>query len=173
MIDEPKWSSRFGGDSAAPAFGRICESLASSTPIFDDVLSVEVVRASQDDGGSRVAPNFLRMEREAALEAARRGGSNVICEGKGGRVVAQTPGPGAPIHSSDVIRLVVAGGVRESRRAFLDMQGNQRLRQAYRVDPGKDETPGSRSPDEVRVGMGSSRAASLMAMAGVRGRGER
>jgi cell division protein FtsI (penicillin-binding protein 3) len=174
MIDEPKWSSRFGGDSAAPAFGRICESLASSTPIFDDVLSVDVVRATNDENsGSRLAPNFLRMEREAALETARRGDTNVICEGTNGRVVAQTPVPGTPMHRSDVIQLVVSGDIRESRRSLLDVQGNQRLREAYRQVPGDDDAPGDRSPDAIRVGTNTTRAGSLMAMAGVRGRKER
>lgn len=171
MIDEPRWSKRFGGDSAAPAFGRICESLASSTPLFDDVLSVEMVRADTGGGRRGVTPNFLRMERATALEAARRAGNNVLCEGDAGRVVAQEPAPGTVMDRDGVIRLVVAGG-RDRGRARVDMQGHERLREAYRVFP-LDREDGPGASDSMRLGMQSSHVGSPVAMAGVRGRPRR
>jgi cell division protein FtsI (penicillin-binding protein 3) len=170
MIDEPHWSARFGGDSAAPAFGRICESLASSTAIFDDVLSVEMVRADDGDDRRVTAPNFLRMERAAALDAARRAGNNVLCEGDGGRVVAQEPAPGSPMDRDDVIRLVVGG--KDRLRARLDVQGNQRVREAYRAVPRGDEEDNG-APDRMRLGMSSRPDGTPMAMAGWRGRPQR
>jgi cell division protein FtsI (penicillin-binding protein 3) len=162
LIDEPHWSSRFGGDSAAPVFARICESLASSTPIFDDVLSVEMVRSESSGGRRGIAPNFLRMERADALEAARRTGANVLCEGEGGRVVAQTPPPGTVMDRDNVIRLVVAGGSLPYR---VDMRENQRLREAYRAAP-VDGDPVD--PDAVRLGARSRRGPAL-ALAGANG----
>jgi cell division protein FtsI (penicillin-binding protein 3) len=167
MIDEPHWSNRFGGDSAAPAFARICESLASSTPIFDDVLSVEMVRAEPGDRRRTVVPNFLRMDRAAALDAAREAGANVICEGDAGRVVAQTPAPGTMMEREQMIKLVVAGG-KDRPRTRVDMNANQRLREAYRTPPAHEDKQDT--PDAIRLGMQSSRIGSPVAMAGVRGR---
>jgi cell division protein FtsI (penicillin-binding protein 3) len=164
MLDEPRWSSRFGGDSAAPAFARICESLASSARIFDDVLPVDVVHAAGDGARPHVAPNFLRMERTAALEAARRGGHNVLCQGEIGRVVAQAPAPGTEMSRDDVIRLVVADG-RDGTRA--DVPAHRRLREGYRAAT-PDADPGDRSPGAVRVGATAARFGSQVAMAGAR-----
>lgn len=133
MVDEPKWSVRYGGDSAAPAFARICESLASSTPLFDDVLSVETVRVAAHDGGRARTPNFLRMERSAALEAARRTGTNVLCRGGAGRVVAQVPAPGARMDRDAVVRLLVVNGKASSRELGFGVEGSRRAREAYRA----------------------------------------
>jgi cell division protein FtsI/penicillin-binding protein 2 len=167
MIDEPRWSDRFGGESAAPAFGRICESLASSTGIFDGVLSVETVRASGRDRGNAIAPNFLRMERAAALDVARRTGTNVLCEGESGRVVAQVPAPGAAMDRNGVIRLVVAGGPDDARGARVDLQMNQHLREAYRAAAGANENEHKEDPSEgTTVGVKTARFNPPVAMAG-------
>ncbi len=166
MIDEPRWSDRFGGDSAAPAFGRICESLASSTSIFDGVLSVETVRASDIDNGHHIAPNFLRMERATALEAARRTDTNVLCEGETGRVVAQAPAPGAEMDRNGVIRLVVSDG-NDARRP--DFQSNQRMREGYRAATGaKESEQGDSAREGVTVGARAARFNPPIAMAGAR-----
>ncbi|HET6462330.1 MAG TPA: penicillin-binding transpeptidase domain-containing protein, partial [Candidatus Krumholzibacteria bacterium] len=160
MIDEPKWSVRFGGDSAAPAFGRICESLASSTSLFDGVLSVETVRAENARARRTLAPNFLRMERAVALEAARRLGTNVLCDGEAGRVVAQAPAPGAQMNRNDVIRLVVSSG---GRRA--DLQSNQRLREGYRAaSPTGGNESEERASEGVILGAKKARLNSPIAM---------
>jgi cell division protein FtsI (penicillin-binding protein 3) len=173
MIDEPRWSDRFGGESAAPAFARICESLASSTSIFAGGLSVQPVRAGDIDGRRATAPNFLRMDRAAALEVARRTGTNVLCEGDSGRVVAQVPSPGSEMDRNGVIRLVVADGSAQSRRPRADMQLNQRLRETYRKPV--EETPPQQGGGSgaTTLGMNSSHFNSPVAMAGVRVRRER
>jgi stage V sporulation protein D (sporulation-specific penicillin-binding protein) len=171
MIDEPKWSNRFGGDSAAPAFARICESLANSTPMFDDVLSVEMVRADTERGRRGTAPNFLRMDRTAALDAARRAGTNVLCDGDAGRVVAQTPAPGTVMDRNGVVRLVVSTGRGEGRRVRVDVKTHERMREAYRDAPaeGGGEHDDAEQ-DGVRLGTGQRRFGAPVAMAGVRGR---
>jgi cell division protein FtsI (penicillin-binding protein 3) len=152
MIDEPRWSDRFGGDSAAPAFGRICESLASSTSLFDGVLSVQTVRAEDARAHHTVAPNFLRMERATALEAARKSGTNVLCEGESGRVVAQNPGPGADMNRNDVIRLVVSDGAR------ADFYMNQRLREQYRAaNPANQSDEKGNGSETITVGAKDAR----------------
>lgn len=173
MIDEPRWADRFGGESAAPAFGRICESLASSTSIFDGVLSVEAVRADERRGHRNVAPNFLRMDRATALEAARRSGTNVLCDGESGRVVAQIPAPGVEMDRDAVVRLVVAGGPGDARRLRPDLQLNQRLREAYRASSSANDDGSSRTPGGTTVGEQASRLTPPVAMAGVRARRER
>jgi len=146
MIDEPDWVVRYGGDSAAPAFARICESLASSTPIFDDVLSVETVRADDSRTRRMRTPNFLRMERALALESARRNGTNVLCSGDEGRVVAQVPAPGSLMDRDGVVRLVVSTAL--NTRATT-LSGNERRRELYRAadDQAARRTPG----DQVAV----------------------
>lgn len=131
MIDEPKWASRFGGDSAAPVFARICRALATSTPWFDDVLSLETLRVASLGGGAQ-APNFIRMERGAALAAARRLGANVLLAGDSGRVVAQVPAPGAPMDRDGVIRLFVADASKDTRRVRAGVDANGKLRAMYR-----------------------------------------
>jgi len=152
MIDEPRWSDRFGGDSAAPAFGRICESLASSTSLFDGVLSVQTVQAENPRAGRMQAPNFLRMERATALETARRTGTNVLCDGDAGRVVAQAPAPGARMNKNDVIRLVVSNGTR------ADLYLNQRLREGYRAaNPTTPDGEDEKASEGVTVGAGTAR----------------
>ncbi len=132
LLDEPHWSARFGGYSAAPVFARVCRSLATSTPMFDDVLSVETLSASSHTGRRNLTPNFLRMERTAALEKARRGGSNVLVRGEEGRVLAQTPAPGSPMERNGVIRLFVSGGS-DDGRVRLGFDDNARVRAAYRA----------------------------------------
>jgi stage V sporulation protein D (sporulation-specific penicillin-binding protein) len=165
MIDEPRWSDRFGGDSAAPAFGRICESLASSTSLFDGVLSVQTVRAEDAGGRRTVAPNFLRMERAVALEAARRTGTNVLCEGASGRVVAQIPAPGLEMSRNDVIRLVVSDG--DTGRA--DPPGNRRMREEYRTpSDAKKDGAEDNAAGGVFVGFKAARFNPPVAMAGAR-----
>ena len=129
MIDEPKWASRFGGDSAAPVFARICRALATSTPWFDDVLSLETLRVASLEGRGAIAPNYLRMDREAALANARRLGANVLVSGERGRVVAQVPPPGSPMDRDGVVRLFV-GDAEATGRAGIET--NRRLRAAYR-----------------------------------------
>jgi stage V sporulation protein D (sporulation-specific penicillin-binding protein) len=131
MLDEPRWSLRYGGDSAAPVFAQICRSLACATPIFDDVLSVETLQVATTNRRTRGAPNFLRMGREAALDAARQAGANVLVQGNGDRVVAQVPGPGATMNRDDVIRLVVSAGS-DGGRARLSVDANERIRESYR-----------------------------------------
>jgi stage V sporulation protein D (sporulation-specific penicillin-binding protein) len=173
MIDEPRWSARFGGDSAAPAFGRICESLASSTSIFDGVLSVKTVRASKRGGGNAIAPNFLRMARAAALDVARRTGTNVLCEGESGRVVAQVPAPGAEMDRNGVIRLVVAGGPDDARGARADLRLNRRLREAYRAASADSSKSGSNASDGTTVGLKTSHFNLPVAMASVPARHNR
>jgi len=147
MIDEPHWTVRFGGDSAAPAFGRICQSLASSTPLFDRELSVETVRASVDRGRRARTPNFLRMERATALETARRTGTNVLCQGEEGRVVAQVPTPGSPMSRDDIVRLVVSDGRLDGRKARLGIDDNERARVRYREGAPADGI----SPENARA----------------------
>jgi hypothetical protein len=108
VLDSPRWASRYGGDSAAPAFARICRGIANATDILDGVLAAEPVEAPRLARGRDLAPNFMRMERAQALEYARRRGANVLCDGGSGRVIAQTPDPGSPVADNDVIRLTVA-----------------------------------------------------------------
>ena len=161
MIDEPRWSNRFGGDSAAPVFARICESLASSTPIFDGLLSVQTVHAGDTGGRHTTAPNFLRMDRAAAMEVARRTDTNVVCEGDAGRVVAQVPAPGATMDRNAVIRLVVAGQSADRRRIPADVQWNRRLREAYRdaLPSRESDSPDHAGDQPTDLGAQSPRAA--------------
>lgn len=110
LLDEPKWSSRYGGDSAAPVFARVCHEIANTTDIFDGALITRTVSVPRATDQRFVAPNFIRMERAAALERARSVGTNVLCQGEGGRVIAQHPAPNTPMDRDGVIHLVVSEG---------------------------------------------------------------
>lgn len=138
MIDEPKWAARYGGDSAAPVFARICRALATSTPWFDDVLSLETLSVASLGGRGATAPNFLRMDRDGALAAARKMGANVLVAGESGRVVAQVPVPGAPMDRDGVVRLLVTD-VKADARAGLET--NRRARTLYRDATGIHDVP--------------------------------
>lgn len=124
LIDEPRWASRYGGESAAPVFARVCRSLANSTHVFDGALAGDVVASAPEHSRRFSTPNFLRMDRAAALEYARRLGANVLCQGDDGRVVSQNPSPGARMDRDGVIRLTVAGagGTHRGRQA-PDLRG--------------------------------------------------
>lgn len=124
LLDEPRYTARFGGVSSAPVFARVCSAIANATPLFNDVLTAREIRATAASDGAYRAPNFLRMERAAALEKARKLGSNVLCQGDEGRVVSQEPGPGVSMNADDVVRLYVSsddGPVK--KRATPDLRG--------------------------------------------------
>jgi beta-lactam-binding protein with PASTA domain len=64
------------------------------------------------------------MERAAALEKARKIGSNVLCQGDKGRVVSQEPNPGVAMDANDVIRLYVSNGSGgKKKRTTPDLRG--------------------------------------------------
>jgi stage V sporulation protein D (sporulation-specific penicillin-binding protein) len=109
LIDEPNWENRFGGVSAAPVFARIMEALASSSNVFDDVLK-QAPAGDEGAGGQRfVAPNFLRMSRDAVMERARALDLNLLCKGQSGEVIAQDPDPGVAIDRDEVVRVYLSG----------------------------------------------------------------
>jgi cell division protein FtsI/penicillin-binding protein 2 len=110
LLDEPRYASRYGGVSCAPEFAGLCRDIANATGVFDGVLASSAISPPRDRDDDYRAPNFIRMERAAALEHARKLGCNVLCKGESGRVVSQTPGPGLSMDKDDVIRLVVSDG---------------------------------------------------------------
>jgi stage V sporulation protein D (sporulation-specific penicillin-binding protein) len=123
LLDEPKYASRFGSVSCAPQFAAMCRAIANATGIFDGALTVATIPAPPDPSRRYRTPNFMRMERSAALEHARKVGCNVLCQGDEGRVVGQSPGPGTPMDRDDVIRLVVSDGSAAAQRVTPDLRG--------------------------------------------------
>ncbi|MGD8414505.1 MAG: penicillin-binding transpeptidase domain-containing protein, partial [Candidatus Latescibacterota bacterium] len=123
MLDEPKYGSRFGGVSCAPEFAAMCQQIANATGVFDGTLTAAAVPAPPVKAGDYRAPNFIRMERSAALEYAREMDCNALCQGDQGRVIAQSPGPGALMSRDDVVRLVVSDGSDSGRRITPDLRG--------------------------------------------------
>jgi stage V sporulation protein D (sporulation-specific penicillin-binding protein) len=123
MLDEPGYGSRFGGVSCAPAFAAMCQQIANATGVFDGTLTAEELPAPPQSPGDYRAPNFMRMERSAALEYAREMDCNALCQGDEGRVVAQSPGPGTLMSRDDVVRLFVSDGSVSGRRITPDLRG--------------------------------------------------
>jgi hypothetical protein len=123
MLEEPRYASRFGGVSCAPEFAAMCRQIANATGVFDGALAAVAVPAPPDVSGDYRTPNFIRMERSAALEHARELGCNALCQGDEGRVVAQLPGPGAPMNRDDVVRLVVSDASSGKHRVTPDLRG--------------------------------------------------
>lgn len=119
MLDEPTYHNRFGGVSAAPVFARVMTAIANSTTFFDDVLAVEVPEEDVVSvAGDFIAPNFLRLDRERAMEQARKLELNVLCNGNGKEVIGQDPDPGVAMRRDDVVRLYLS----EGRTADRDRQ---------------------------------------------------
>ena len=124
MLDEPRYASRYGGVSCAPVFSELVRQIANATGVFNGTLAAELIPPPSHGRPDYRTPNFIRMERAAALERARKHGCNVLCQGDSGRVVAQNPSPGVPMDKDDVIRLVVADGLNGGRRLVTpDLRG--------------------------------------------------
>lgn len=131
LLDEPDWVYRFGGTSAAPVFAEISRAIASSTPMFDDVLVARVVDASGREADGRVTPNFIRMDVSAAMSRARDLDLATLCNEEEGQIIAQDPGPDMPLEKDTVVRLFVGGAGAKSARTIPDLVGLS-LREAKR-----------------------------------------
>ena len=69
-------------------------------------------------------PNFIRMDRWAALERARKIGANVNCQGDEGQIFAQDPDPGVPMAKGDTLTLYACTGSGEQNRGMVpDLRG--------------------------------------------------
>jgi hypothetical protein len=101
----------------------MCRSIANATGLFDGALTVAAVPAPPNWSRDYRTPNFMRMDRSAALEHARKLGCNALCQGDAGRVIAQSPAPGAPMDRDDVVRLVVSDGSAGLPRVTPDLRG--------------------------------------------------
>lgn len=124
FLDEPAYAHRLGGVSAAPVFAKIVEAIAASSHLLDD--SVKRTRAEKEDAARRrlVAPNFLRMSREAVMLRARTYDLNLLCKGESGEVIAQDPDPGVPIGRDDVLRVYLSGSSGRSEAVEVpDLRG--------------------------------------------------
>ncbi|MDH3214732.1 MAG: penicillin-binding transpeptidase domain-containing protein [Candidatus Krumholzibacteria bacterium] len=123
-LDEPSYYYRFGGVSAAPVFARMMAAIANSSSIFDEVLLSDFL---EDDpmaaAGTHIAPNFLRLDRDRAMQRARQLELNVLCKGEGGEVVAQDPDPGVAMARDEVIRLYMSGNGSSSVSETPDLVG--------------------------------------------------
>jgi hypothetical protein len=87
-------------------------------------MAAREIRPPGVSAGKYRAPNFLRMDRAAALEKARKIGSNVLCQGGDGRVVSQDPNPGVAMNEDDVVRLYISGcGEKKKKRTTPDLRG--------------------------------------------------
>jgi stage V sporulation protein D (sporulation-specific penicillin-binding protein) len=107
LLDEPDPARRYGGDSAAPVFARVVRAIANATPVFDGVLAREIVRIEKNRHKQFRTPNFLRMERWAAVDYARKIGTSVVCWGEEGQVFAQDPDPGVPMEKDETLNLYI------------------------------------------------------------------
>ena len=139
FLDEPRIGMHHGGQSSAPAVARIIRGIAIATdylPLPIDA-GAELVALPQ---GPRV-PNYLDMDPEQAEREALRTGLPLLLRGRGTRVVAQEPSPGAPLPPGEQLRLVLGDApgqiqeppdlqgctLREARRKALEF--------GYRLKP--------------------------------------
>ncbi|NIM19602.1 MAG: PASTA domain-containing protein [Candidatus Latescibacteria bacterium] len=124
MLDEPDPKKRFGSDSAAPAFAGVNRAIANTSSFFDGVLAGTVVRRKPPEARQLKTPNFIRMNRWAALERARKLGAKVVCHGEEGNVFAQDPDPGVPMKKNDVLNLYVRTGLAKGAKCTIpDLRG--------------------------------------------------
>lgn len=108
FIDEPSFAHRTGSLCAAPAFGNIIETIASSSHVLDDAVARTRAEREEEERRRVITPNFLRMTRDAVMQRAREFDLNLLCQGEG-EVIAQDPDPGVPIDRDDVLRVYLSG----------------------------------------------------------------
>jgi len=123
LLDEPAIEKRFGSESAAPVFARVNRAIANATPLFDEVLAGEVIKREVTEDKKFKTPNFIRMDRWAALEWARKIGIKVVCRGDEGQVFAQDPDPDIPMSKDDVLSLYVLPEDHHINGAVPDLRG--------------------------------------------------
>jgi len=138
FIDEPRFGLHHGGQSAAPAVARIIRGIAIATDLLPLPEGAGGEFAAMP-AGPKVG-SYLDMEPAKAEGEALRAGLPVLLRGRGTRVVAQEPAPGAPLPPGEKLRLVLGDPIqrveepprlegctlREARRKALE--GGYRLK---------------------------------------------
>jgi len=143
LLDEPRYSRRFGGVSAAPLFAEIVADLVRSSDILGGSLVQEVVKAGELGAGLVPTPNFVRLPLREAMERARERGIAVMAPEGDGVVVAQEPGPGAAMLKDTVVRLRLSSSALGSEHASASVQPSS-----------SGGSPGTRSHDGISAGKG-------------------
>jgi cell division protein FtsI/penicillin-binding protein 2 len=139
FLDEPRIGMHHGGQSAAPAFARMVRGIAIATDYLPLPESASESIAAMPQG-PRV-PSFLEMDPATAKNAAMRAGLPLLLRGRGDRVVAQEPSPGAPLPPGEKLRLVLGSAPGEVQEP-PDLMGRtlrdarrKALENGYRLRP--------------------------------------
>lgn len=109
ILDEPDYEHRLGGVCAAPVFANVIGKIATSSHLFDDSVKRTPAERDSVDAARIAVPNFLRMNREAVMECARKYDLNLLCKGDAGDVIAQDPDPGVTVDRDEVLRVYLSG----------------------------------------------------------------
>lgn len=129
FLDEPRPAMAHGGQSAAPAFARIVERLAVTTP---RLLAPEAGdQVSRPDRDGAAVPSFLELDVATAESQARDAGLPMRFRGHGSRVVAQHPDPGCRRRADHLLELVL--GDPETPSPDLPQLVGLSLREARRL----------------------------------------
>jgi hypothetical protein len=106
VLDEPEYPYFWGGESAAPLFGRIVRAINISTDLLCSGEPEAITVAYRYKGTIKV-PSFLRLDPDRALQLASEEGLRIRCaEGKG-TVYAQMPDPGTLIERGGEVKLLI------------------------------------------------------------------
>ncbi len=139
FLDEPRIGMHHGGQSAAPALARMVRGIAIATDYLP-LPESEAESLADLPQGPRV-PSFLEMDPATAENEALRAGLPLLLRGRGDRVVAQEPSPGAPLPPGEKLQLVLGGAAGEGQeppalvgRTLRDAR-RKALESGYRLRP--------------------------------------
>jgi len=107
VLDEPDVHSYYGGESSAIVFSKIIEGINLSTDLFYDSGGAANIAGTNERGGTKRVPSFLRLTTDAAMDLAADCGLAIQCPKVKGIVFSQTPDPGTFVDRREEIKLMV------------------------------------------------------------------
>lgn len=129
LLQDPQ-NGYYGGQVAAPIFSAIARRVINATMVDQNakVATASTTQRKRRPTGASITPDLRGLDRDGARLLAAQNGLRIALNGKGDRVVRQSPGPGAPTEAGATLSLTV--GTREA--SLPDLRG-MTLRRALAI----------------------------------------